>query len=433
VIPKLVESLSIAIQRAMTLLFGLVITLLLLVAVSANQRAQEAKSLASLEKSLSALHTYATTVAAYICRVLMDDYPNEGDDPEAVLHLLRDTLHARRLLSQISDHIGDNINITTERRVTINPMLNDISKLFHFNQADDQGALASEPALILAETSVGTYRWGYSLESRSIDELSRLGYLASIRPASLRAGLSRIEMQTIASASSDTATNDLMAKIEEANRQIFSSESKQARKNAQILWNNWLRFKPDDRINETLVARASQQTLAEEYLRVVREAEQLKAVQEGRTDTELPGLPQPVELRLLLFFLPYAVGGIYLYVTWLLTRMRSSVGAAAEADLQDWSATTTPLIGLHSVNRASLIAASVCRAGPASLPLVATVALVLTNRSSIDLGWWLPDRVLSMVGVVLRWRDSHVRSLLLFEQLQHSLRCMQLQGRSDVS
>ena len=162
---------------------------------SAPLTAQEAKRLESLEKSLPALHRYASNVAAYVRRVLIDDYPDENNEQNAIHRFLRDTMHARRLVEQVGDLIGDNKHIGIERRIAVNLILNNITSLFHFNQTE-YNQLKSEPVLWLAETSIGMYRWGDSLESRSIDELARLGYLASMRPGRLLASLYSIDNQS---------------------------------------------------------------------------------------------------------------------------------------------------------------------------------------------------------------------------------------------
>ena len=194
---------------------------------------------------------------------------------------------------------------------------------------------------------------------------------------------------------------DISGRIATFYDQMLGAEAQHARRNARALWNSWLQFKSDDRIDETLVARASQQSLSEEYLRAVREMEQLKAVQEGRIAAEIPGLPQPMELRFLLFFLPYAASAIYFYIAWVFIRMKSCISQTTGSELQEWTATTAPFIALDNVGGTRLALRWIGRACVASLPLVAVVALVSFNRTAIDLGFELPIGMVGGLGVLL--------------------------------
>ena len=247
-------------------------------------------------KAFKVLYNYATTVAAGIRERFIADYVSVGGTEGGCIQaLILDMAAARLTIDRTKTTLQRSREegiLTIKELVGLNTRLIELQHILDFR----------EPELPLAEYTTGSFELGERLVKLSIDDLARLAVGISASPKDI---VRSLQVFTSKRSLSERDFKELYVSVQRLANNASLQPQTDLRNAAVKLWNEWLKYKNENRVVVAQVGLASIITLGDLYQRTQAELDKVTDWRQGKKGVTLPNVPGEIPLRLLIWLAPY--------------------------------------------------------------------------------------------------------------------------------
>lgn len=337
-------------------------------------------NLKNKERTLLDIHRLGQNTITQLRRFLILDYPSASGSKEAVLQLLRDINSQRLHLSGVSTALLNTKSITFEERRLFRSHLNDIANVLQLRFPNDEpSGISPTTALILADTHLGTFTYSETLSSRSMDELARLSFYASVRPRLMSFEPGKNDL---VNGYSSESFRFLLSKIKLHRDLINSDPSNNARITAVTLWNTLLSISTNQQENSANLANISPDVISSVISKGRTQLDNLTSYLTGSQKFSVPGSTIALSFSDFISWLPYGVTVLYIYSFII---FYATINILSSGSI-DGYLKVSPLYCPMTAGANQYITITIISAAIFSLPLLATFVLLISHNHSTVLG-----------------------------------------------
>jgi hypothetical protein len=259
-------------------------------------------------KQITQIIEDAGSVAGTLRQYLLMDYAAEKDEASAINSLIKDLRNARAHLSAAEEAIRKApwTGIPEIQRFFVNA--HPLSALLRYNDGTALEGIApliqNEASLTLADQLEGTIGSASPVTHLNLEDLARLAYIASARPAIIASLGGVIPKAPLGKESFALIMTKLEACVGYANSPFAVS----TRRASERLWLSWIRaIGGRDSVHTTALRNASHKSLVERFVELQKSAVGIEEQMVGQNYFQLPVIGQHLSVAGAVWLLPFVV------------------------------------------------------------------------------------------------------------------------------